>query len=108
MKQTCIARNNEDVTSLLGQCERIMGVMRSNPDADHIYTNTHMNTVTGLDVLTSPTNVEIHAGTNAPYTISITPDASRSIDEIVVSAINSAAPQGSDSSTPQPDKGFRG
>ena len=87
MKQVCIARNNEDVATLLGQCERIMGVMRSNPDADHIYTNTHMDTVSGLDVLSSPTNVEIHAGTDTPYTVSIAPDASRSIDEIVTTAM---------------------
>ena len=86
MKQICIARNNEDVATLLGQCERIMGVMRSNPDADHIYTNTHMETVTGLDVLSSPTDVEIHAGA-APYMISLTPDSSRSIDDIVTSAM---------------------
>lgn len=91
MKQICIARNTEDVTSLLGQCERIMGVMRSNPDADHIYTNTHMETVTGLDVLSSPTSVEIHAGSNTPYTIAITPDASRSIDEIVTTAMKTPA-----------------
>lgn len=108
MKQICIVRNTEDVTSLLGQCERIMGVMRSNPDADHIYTNTHMETVTGLDVLSSPTNVEIHAGSNTPYTIAITPDASRSIDDIVTAAMNAAASQGSDPSTPQPNKGLRG
>lgn len=97
MKQICIARNNEDVATLLGQCERIMGVMRSNPDADHIYTNTHMETVTGLDVLSSPTDVEIHAGTNAPYTISIAPDASRSIDDVVTTAMKTDA-KGVDSS----------
>ena len=100
MKQICIARNNDDVATLLGQCERIMGVMRSNPDADHIYTNTHMETVTGLDVLSSPTDIEIHAGENAAYTISVTPDASRSIDEIVASAMTSAKTP--DSSAPAP------
>ncbi|MGZ9098014.1 MAG: hypothetical protein ACXW30_06945 [Micavibrio sp.] len=99
MKQTCIARNTEDVASLLGQCERIMGVMRSNPDADHLYTNTHMETVTGLDVLSSPTDVEIHAGNSAPYTISITPDASRSIDEIVTSAMKTPAKSADSSGT---------
>jgi hypothetical protein len=88
MKQTCIARNNEDVASLLGQCERIMGVMRSNPDADHIYTNTHMETITGLDVLSSPTSVEIHADGKTPYTITLVPDATRSIDESVSAAVS--------------------
>jgi hypothetical protein len=100
MKQICIARNNDDVATLLGQCERIMGVMRSNPDADHIYTNTHMETVTGLDVLSSPTDIEILAGENPAYTISVTPDGSRGIDAIVTAAMTAA--KAPDSSAPAP------
>ena len=90
MKQICIARNDEDVAALLGQCERVMAAMKTNPETEQIYTNTHMDGVTGLDVLSSPTDVEIHAGDKAPRTVTLHPDATRGIDAIVADTLKHA------------------
>lgn len=99
MKQICIARNHDDVAALLGQCERVMSSLRSNPDIEQVYTNTHMDGVTGLDVLTSPTEIEIHASGNKAYTITLQADGANSIDSLVAKAL--AQPEGTDpASTP--------
>ena len=96
MKQICIARNNDDVATLLGQCERVMGALRANPDTEQVYTNTHMDGVTGLDVLSSPTEIDIHTGENTAYTVTLQPDGSRSIDRQVADALQAQQPAGND------------
>ncbi len=87
MKQICIARNHDDVAALLGQCERVMSTLRSNPDTEQVYTNTHMDGVTGLDVLTSPTEIDIHTDGQFGRTITLQPDGAHSIDHLVATAL---------------------
>ena len=87
MKQICIARHTDDVAALLGQCERVMATLRANPDLEQVYTNTHMDGVTGLDVLTSPTTIDIHTADQGELTITLTPDAAQGIDALVAAAL---------------------
>lgn len=101
MKQICIARHNDDVAALLGQCQRVMATLRTNPDATELYTNTLMDGITGMDVLNSPTDVEIHLAGQEAFAITLHPDAAQGIDTLVAAALP-AAPDGHHAPSPAP------
>lgn len=110
MKQICIARHTDDVAALLGQCQRVMATLRANPDAEQVYTNTHMDGITGLDVLASPTAVEIHTTGQDSFTITLNPDAIQGIDALVTAALPGprSATESAPSPAPHTPKGRRG
>lgn len=100
MKQICIARHSDDVAALLGQCQRVMASLRANPDTEQVYTNTHMAGITGLDVLTSPTAIDIHTADQENFTITLHPDGTQDIDTLVAAALPRTAESGKNESAP--------